>query len=165
MNAETTTVLTPVGPFTVVTDGEGTVLASGWTAIACDLIPLIHPSIRPSGARRRADLGDLSKAIAAYHEGDLHAVDGVPVHQVSSPFLGHAWEVLRTVPPGRPVTYTEFARLASRPAAVRAVASACARNAAALFVPCHRVLRIGGNLGGFRWGTDVKRWLLEHESV
>jgi methylated-DNA-[protein]-cysteine S-methyltransferase len=46
---------------------------------------------------------------------------------------------------------------------VRAAASACARNAAALFVPCHRVLRTDGTLGGFRWGVDVKRKLLAHE--
>ena len=63
-----------------------------------------------------------------------------------------------------PVTYTEFAALAGRPAAVRAAAQACARNAAALFVPCHRVLRTDGSLGGFRWGLPVKRWLLDHES-
>jgi methylated-DNA-[protein]-cysteine S-methyltransferase len=165
MEAETTTVQTPVGPFTIVADPDGTVLASGWTAIPCDLVPLVHPSIRPTGVRRLPDLGSLSKAVRAYHEGDLHAVDDVPVRQISSPFLTHAWEVLRAVPPGEPVTYTEFALLASRPAAVRAAASACARNAAALFVPCHRVLRTGGALGGFRWGTDVKRWLLDHEAA
>lgn len=164
MDAQTTTVATPVGPFTVVTDSDGAVLASGWTAVVCDLIPLVHPSLRPTGARHRDDLGDVSRAIVAYHEGDLTAVDGIPVRQVSSPFLTHAWEVLRTVPPGQPLTYTEFALLASRPAAVRAAASACARNAAALFVPCHRVLRTGGALGGFRWGIDVKRWLLAHET-
>jgi methylated-DNA-[protein]-cysteine S-methyltransferase len=165
MDAQTTTVTTPVGPFTVVTDGDGAVLASGWTPIACNLIPLIHPTLRPTAVRRCQDLGALSAAITAYHEGDVHAIDDVRVRQVSSPFLTHAWEVLRTVPPGKPLTYTEFALLASRPAAVRAAASACARNAAALFVPCHRVLRTGGALGGFRWGTDVKRWLLDHEAV
>jgi methylated-DNA-[protein]-cysteine S-methyltransferase len=63
------------------------------------------------------------------------------------------------------VTYTEFAARAGRPAAVRAAAQACARNAAALFVPCHRVLRLDGSLGGFRWGLPVKRWLIDHESV
>ena len=73
--------------------------------------------------------------------------------------------MLRTVPAGEPVTYTEFAELAGRPAAVRAAAMACARNAAALFVPCHRVLRLDGSLGGFRWGLDVKRWLLAHEAA
>ena len=53
--------------------------------------------------------------------------------------------------------------MAGRPAAIRAAAQACARNAAALFVPCHRVLRTDGSLGGFRWGLDVKKWLLAHE--
>jgi methylated-DNA-[protein]-cysteine S-methyltransferase len=66
---------------------------------------------------------------------------------------------------GEPVTYTGFADLAGRPAAVRAAAMACARNAAALFVPCHRVLRLDGSLGGFRWGIPVKRWLLDHEAA
>jgi methylated-DNA-[protein]-cysteine S-methyltransferase len=61
------------------------------------------------------------------------------------------------------VTYTGYARLAGRPAAVRAAAQACARNAVALFVPCHRVVRTDGTLGGYRWGLGVKRWLLDHE--
>jgi methylated-DNA-[protein]-cysteine S-methyltransferase len=165
MDAAFTTITTPVGPFTVVVDCDGAVLASGWTATACDLIPLVHPTLRPTGARPRDELGEVSKAVAAYHAGDVDALGDVPVRQVSSPFISHAWEVLRAVPAGRPVTYTEFALLASRPAAVRAAASACARNAAALFVPCHRVLRTGGGLGGFRWGTDVKAWLLDHEAT
>jgi methylated-DNA-[protein]-cysteine S-methyltransferase len=165
MDTETTTVPTPLGPFTVLADTDGTVLASGWTDDLADLTPLVHPSLHVGVPRQRPDLGFISKAVTAYHEGDLQAIDDVPVHQVSSPFLSHAWEVLRTVPAGRPVTYREFAVLADRPAAVRAAASACARNAAALFVPCHRVLRTGGGLGGFRWGTDLKRWLLEHEAT
>ena len=66
---------------------------------------------------------------------------------------------------GAPVSYTEYAAKSGRPAAVRAAASACARNAAAMFVPCHRVLRNDGSLGGFRWGLPVKRWLLDHETA
>ena len=66
-------------------------------------------------------------------------IDDVPVRQRSGAFLEHAWDVLRTVPAGAPVTYTEYAAKSGRPAAVRAAAAACARNAAALFVPCHRV--------------------------
>ncbi|MQA25216.1 MAG: methylated-DNA--[protein]-cysteine S-methyltransferase, partial [Micromonosporaceae bacterium] len=89
----------------------------------------------------------------------------IPVRQLGGKFLTAAWEVLRRVPPDAPVTYTEYAALAGRPAAVRAAAQACARNAAALYVPCHRVVRIGGALGGFRWGLPVKRWLLDHESA
>ena len=110
-----------------------------------------------------ADLGAGRRRVARYHEGELSAIDDVPVRQRSGEFLEHAWDVLRTVPAGRPVTYTEYAAKSGRPAAVRAAASACARNAAALFVPCHRVLRTDGTLGGFRWGVEVKRWLLDHE--
>ncbi|MFT4215264.1 MAG: MGMT family protein, partial [Microbacterium sp.] len=57
----------------------------------------------------------------------------------------------------------EFAVALGRPGAVRAAASVCARNAPALFVPCHRVLRTGGGLGGFAWGVEVKRALLDRE--
>jgi methylated-DNA-[protein]-cysteine S-methyltransferase len=161
----TTTCLdTPVGPFTVVLDGDGAVLASGWTADQSALLALVHPSLRPVRTRERADLGPVTQAVHAYLAGDLAAIDAVPVRQRSGDFLSHAWDVLRQVPPGAPLSYTEFAAKAGRPAAVRAAAAACARNAAALFVPCHRVLRSDGKLGGFRWGLDVKRWLLAHEA-
>ncbi|MFN3925139.1 MAG: methylated-DNA--[protein]-cysteine S-methyltransferase, partial [Pseudarthrobacter sp.] len=73
-------------------------------------------------------------------------------------------DVLRLVQPGQPVTYARYAELAGNPRAVRAAASACAFNAAALFVPCHRVIRTDGSLGGFRWGLPVKRSLLAREA-
>jgi methylated-DNA-[protein]-cysteine S-methyltransferase len=164
MNGTYSTLTTPTGPSTAVVDGDGAVLASGWTADVDALLPLVHPSLRPASVRRLDDLGDVSTAIARYHDGDLGAVDAMPVRQRSGAFLEHAWDVLRTVPAGAPVSYTEYAAKAGRPAAVRAAASACARNATALFVPCHRVLRNDGSLGGFRWGLPVKRWLLDHES-
>lgn len=155
---------TPIGPFTAVVDSDGAVLASGWTADLDDLVAVIHPSLRPRELVE-GDLGRVADAIARYHDGDLTAVDAIPVRQRSGAFLNHAWDVLRTVPAGAPVTYTEYAAKAGRPKAVRAAASACARNAAALFVPCHRVLRTDGSLGGFRWGLPAKRWLIEHESA
>jgi methylated-DNA-[protein]-cysteine S-methyltransferase len=156
------TVNTPAGPFTVLTDGEH-VLASGWTSDVASLLPLVHPTLRPDTPRAAGDLGAVTKAVTSYLDGDLDAPAAVPVRQRGGEFLAHAWEVLRTVPPGAPVTYTGYAALAGRPAAVRAAAQACARNAAALYVPCHRVIRVGGLLGGFRWGLPVKRWLLDHE--
>jgi methylated-DNA-[protein]-cysteine S-methyltransferase len=152
---------TPDGPFTVVVD-DGAVLASGWTASLDDLVPLVHSSIRPSTLEPEESAA--ADAVRAYYAGELGAVDAVPVRQRSGEFLEHAWEVLRGVPAGGPVTYTEYAAKAGRPAAVRAAASACARNAAALFVPCHRVLRTDGTLGGFRWGLEIKRSLLDRES-
>ena len=161
------TIATPPGPFTVIVetgaDGQDVVLASGWTADIADLLPVVHTSLRPAGS---ADVGRLPvmDTVEAFHAGSLTAIDDVVVRQRSGPFLQEAWEVLRTVPAGHPDTYAAFAARCGRPAAVRAAANACARNAAALFVPCHRVLGSSGGLGGFRWGTPVKRRLLDHEA-
>ncbi|SEO77776.1 methylated-DNA--[protein]-cysteine S-methyltransferase [Trujillonella endophytica] len=164
--ARTATVATPPGPFTVVvTDGPDgdVVLAGGWTGDLGDLLPVVHPSLRPESVAAVPWLPVLD-VVEAFHSGEVGAIDEVAVRQRSGPFLTEAWEVLRTVPAGRPDTYAAFAARCGRPAAVRAAANACARNAAALFVPCHRVLGSDGGLGGFRWGTDVKRWLLDHEA-
>ncbi|WP_328602514.1 methylated-DNA--[protein]-cysteine S-methyltransferase [Nocardia terrae] len=163
--ADFATTDTPAGPFTALVDADGAVLASGWIADPEALRALVHPSLRPGGLRERDTLGPVSRAIAAYHEGDLTAIDAIAVRQVSGPFLTQAWETLRKVPAGTPITYTEFAALSGRPAATRAAANACARNAAALFIPCHRVLRTDGALGGFRYGLPIKRWLLDHETA
>ncbi len=162
------TVATPPGPFTVVVtadaDGRDVVLASGWTADLGELVPVIHPSLRPAATERVDDLPVLD-VVGKFFAGDVTAIDDVVVRQRSGPFLTEAWDVLRTVPAGHPDTYAAFAARCGRPAAVRAAANACARNAAALFVPCHRVLGSGGGMGGFRWGTPVKRWLLDHEAA
>ncbi|SCE79506.1 methylated-DNA-[protein]-cysteine S-methyltransferase [Micromonospora viridifaciens] len=154
---------TPAGPLSVLAAPDGAVRAAGFTAEPAALVPLMHPSLRGE-LRERGDLGPVNTAVRAYLDGDLTAIDAVPVEQhTGGLFLAHAWRVLRDVKPGEPVTYTGFAELAGRPAAVRAAAAACARNAVALFVPCHRVLRTDGTLGGYRWGLGVKEWLLGHE--
>ncbi|MFE9653667.1 methylated-DNA--[protein]-cysteine S-methyltransferase [Micromonospora sp. NPDC006431] len=160
---DSTVIDTPVGPLSVLTGPDGAVRAAGFTAEPAGLVPLMHPSLRGE-LRDRTELGLVTTAVRAYLDGDLTSIDPVPVAQhTDGIFLAHAWQVLRDVKPGEPVTYTGFAELAGRPAAVRAAAAACARNAAALFVPCHRVLRTDGTLGGYRWGLDVKKWLLGHE--
>ena len=70
------------------------------------------------------------------------------------------WEALLTIPPGDIVSYSQLAEMVDRPAAVRAVASAVGRNAISYVIPCHRVLRKSGNIGGYRWGTSRKRAML-----
>jgi methylated-DNA-[protein]-cysteine S-methyltransferase len=156
------TIPSPVGPFTVV-ESQGAVLASGWTDDVSELLALVAVGLRAGEPVRMRQLGMLTDAAVAYFDGDLDAVATVPVRQRSGPFRERAWDELRRVPAGAPVSYADYARRCGRPAAVRAAASACARNAAALYVPCHRVVRTGGSLGGFRWGLPVKRWLLDHE--
>jgi methylated-DNA-[protein]-cysteine S-methyltransferase len=158
------TVETWLGPFTVLTDDDAVVLAAGWTADVAALTPLVHPSLRAGDPKRHKDLGPVTAAVRAYHDGDLHAPDAIEVRQHSGgTFLPVAWQVLRGVAPGTPVTYTDLADRTGNPTASRAAASACARNAAALFVPCHRVIRTDGTMGGFRWGVEIKRRLISHE--
>jgi methylated-DNA-[protein]-cysteine S-methyltransferase len=160
--AQLLTMATPDGPFTIIAR-DGVVLASGWTADAGELTGQIHPALLPADYESVEDLGPISSAVEAFYSGDPAPAMSVPVQQVSGPFRAHAWDVLRTVSPGTPVTYTEYAALSGNSKAVRAAASACALNAAALFVPCHRVVRTDGTLGGFRWGLKVKESLLARE--
>lgn len=160
-----TTANTPAGPFTILASDDNAVRAAGFTTDVPELLRLIHPSLRAE-PRARPDLGPVTAALMSYLDGDVTAIDEVRVEQhTGGAFLGHAWDTLRTVKPGQPVTYTELAELAGRPGAIRAAASACARNAVALFVPCHRVIGTDGTLRGYRWGLDVKKWLLAHENT
>lgn len=152
------------GPFTVVTDVTGAVVASGWTTSADDLLGLVAATILSEIGTDDVP-ADVVASLEAYSRGDLDAPARVPVRQAGPPFLEQVWKVLRDVGPGETVTYAELAAMAGRPTAVRAAASGCARNSAALFVPCHRVLRTGGGPGGFGWGLDVKRRLLAHEDA
>jgi methylated-DNA-[protein]-cysteine S-methyltransferase len=154
---------TPVGPFTVLVSDAGAVRAAGFTPDVGELLPLIHPQLVEE-TRPAAEPGAVGAAVRSYFDGDLAALDEVPVEQrIGGRFIARAWQVMRTIKPGVPVTYTEFAGLAGQPDAIRAAAAACARNAVALFVPCHRVRRSDGTLGGYRWGLTVKSWLLDHE--
>jgi methylated-DNA-[protein]-cysteine S-methyltransferase len=162
MNAVLQTIDTPDGPFTIVADDAGRVLASGWTADAEATLARIHPSLRPDSVADGET--DAAAAVRAYYAGDLDAIDSVEVRQHGTAMQETGWRALRAIEPGRPLTYTEFAVQLGQPSAVRAAASVCARNAPALFVPCHRVLRTDGSLGGFAWGVDVKQRLLAREA-
>ncbi|HMZ20446.1 MAG TPA: MGMT family protein, partial [Blastocatellia bacterium] len=74
-------------------------------------------------------------------------------------------EELRRIPYGQTASYGEIARRIGQPTATRAVARACATNPVALVTPCHRVIRESGELGGYRWGIERKRELLDKEKT
>jgi methylated-DNA-[protein]-cysteine S-methyltransferase/AraC family transcriptional regulator of adaptative response/methylated-DNA-[protein]-cysteine methyltransferase len=82
-----------------------------------------------------------------------------------TPFQLRVWEELLRIPPGSIVTYGALANRIGEPGAVRAVANACAANAIALAIPCHRVVRSNGALSGYRWGVERKRALLAKEAL
>jgi len=87
----------------------------------------------------------------------------LPTDVVATAFQRRVWEALRSIPLGETRTYSEVARSIGKPSAVRAVARACATNPAAIVVPCHRVVRTDGTLGGYRWGLERKQSLIEQE--
>ncbi len=89
----------------------------------------------------------------------------LPLHVRGTAFQQRVWEVLRSIPPGETMTYAEVAAKAGCASAVRAVASACAANKIAVAIPCHRVVRTGGALSGYRWGVERKAALLKREGA
>ncbi len=88
---------------------------------------------------------------------------GLPLHVRGTAFQLKVWEALRGIAPGETLTYKELAAKIGVPGAIRAVASACANNKIAVAIPCHRVVRTGGALAGYRWGIDRKAALLARE--
>ena len=156
------TVQTADGAFTLLVDERQRVLASGWTDAPESILARLTPHHRPE--RVAAGETDAAAAVAAYYAGDVRAIDAVEVAQHGTELQLRGWAALRRIAPGEPLTYSEFAAELGNPAAVRAAASVCARNAPALFVPCHRVLRGDGSMGGFAWGVEVKSSLLARES-
>lgn len=102
-------------------------------------------------------------ALEAYFAGRIDALDRIPVASVGTPFQRSVWEALRRIRPGTTVSYAQLATAVDRPSAVRAVGQANGRNPVAVIVPCHRVVRHDGTIGGYAGGLDRKRWLLDHE--
>lgn len=107
-------------------------------------------------------LGEWVGKILAHLRGREPHLD-LPTDVQATAFQRRVWEELRKIPYGATKTYTEVARAIGRPAAIRAVARACATNPVSVVVPCHRVVRQDGNLAGYRWGISRKRALLEKE--
>jgi AraC family transcriptional regulator of adaptative response/methylated-DNA-[protein]-cysteine methyltransferase len=87
----------------------------------------------------------------------------LPTDVVATAFQRRVWQELRAIPSGTTRTYSEIARSIGRPSATRAVARACATNPTSIVVPCHRVIRTDGALGGYRWGLERKQALLSRE--
>ncbi len=87
----------------------------------------------------------------------------LPLDIKATAFQRQVWEHLRAIPYGQTVSYGDVAKALGKPGAVRAVGRACATNPVALVIPCHRVVREDKTLGGYRWGLDRKKKLLDHE--
>ena len=108
-------------------------------------------------------LARIAGAVERYFAGDVDALDDIPIRADGTDFQRAVWDAIREIPAGRTASYQEIARSVGRPAAVRAVGTATGRNPVSIVVPCHRVIRSDGSLGGYGGGLHRKEWFLDHE--
>ena len=106
---------------------------------------------------------ELVDQVVAHCQGEAPATE-LPLDLRGTAFQLKVWQELRRIPKGQTRTYTEVAQALGAPRSARAVARACATNPVAVVVPCHRVVRADGGLGGYRWGLERKAKLLDRES-
>jgi len=97
--------------------------------------------------------------------GARDAAEPTPLYLIGAPFQIKVWEALLSIPTGHVTSYSELARAAGNPRAVRAVGTAVGRNPVSWLIPCHRAIRKSGGLGGYHWGLPVKRAMLAWESA
>ncbi len=153
---------TAVGPMLVAASDRG-VCTIHLGATRAELLRLLREEF--PNAKLREDVRALARHVRAVVEildGSRPASD-LPLDIAGTAFQERAWKLLMAIPHGQTASYQEVARRMGNPRAFRAVARACATNRVPLVIPCHRVLRSDGSLGGYRYGLPLKKRLLEHE--
>jgi AraC family transcriptional regulator, regulatory protein of adaptative response / methylated-DNA-[protein]-cysteine methyltransferase len=110
-----------------------------------------------------ADFEQLVSKVVGFVEAPGIGLD-LPLDVRGTAFQQRVWQALREIPCGETASYAEIARRIGSPDSMRAVAQACAANALAVAIPCHRVVRQNGGLSGYRWGVERKRALLTREA-
>lgn len=157
------TVDSPVGPLLLVASERGLTrvafASQGHDQVLTQLAVTISPRVLEAPQR----LAPAARELAEYFDGHRRAFDLPLDLTTTGEFRRTVQQLLPTVAYGHTVSYTELAALAGRPAAVRAVGTACATNPLPVVVPCHRVLRGDGSLGGYLGGLEAKRTLLQLE--
>ena len=122
----------------------------------------------PKAQLERVDAGRdefLAPRLRAVAEALAGRQAQVPVDLIGTAFQKKVWDALMKIPHGQTRSYTQIAEEIGHPRSMRAVANACANNHVAIVVPCHRVVRGDGSLGGYRWGLPMKQRVLERERV
>lgn len=158
---------TPTGPMLVVTDEADDVRAADWEDHESRLLLLLRryhgtDAIRLAGGRAPSPA---RRALEAYFDGELGALDGVVVQTGGTDFQRAVWAGLRAIPVGRTLSYGALAASLGRPKAVRAVGLANGANPVSIIIPCHRVIGADASLTGYGGGLERKRWLLAHEGA
>lgn len=157
----------PCGELLIATDCDGALRALDWTDREARLRRLLQLHYGPNAVQLRPErsVSDVRSAIEAYLEGNLQAIDSVPVKTAGTSFQREVWTALRNIQAGTTLSYGALAAQLNRPAAMRAVGLANGSNPISVVIPCHRVIGADGSLTGYGGGLPRKRWLLEHEGL
>ena len=154
---------TPIGSLYLIANGE-TLLGAGFRSYN-DLLKRMNLNIPKNGIKEVKNIPKISNLISNYFDGDLMAINLIRTEQAGSEFSQAIWKALRKIPSGKTWSYSELARSARRPNAVRAAGTACGKNLIAPIVPCHRVIKSDGEIGNYGYGSKIKFWLLRHEGA
>jgi methylated-DNA-[protein]-cysteine S-methyltransferase len=158
-----TSTKTPIGTIHLMAD-EQVLLGANFGTYESLLDTLEQTDVQ-RGIDRVKQIPVISDLIEEYFDGDIEAINAIAVRQPGAHFSQAAWKAMRKIKAGKVLSYTDLAKRAGSPAAVRAAGTACAKNAIVVVVPCHRVVKTGGALGNYAYGLDVKEWLLRHEGA
>jgi methylated-DNA-[protein]-cysteine S-methyltransferase len=159
----TTTTKTPVGFLSLIARDQ-ILLAAGFAGLE-PLMERLDSADSSIGFKSVREIPVISELIADYFDGDLSALNGIKVRQPGAEFSQSVWKVMRKIPAGKMISYAQLAERAGSPAAVRAAGTACGRNLIAPIIPCHRIVKSGGELGNYGYGIEIKRALLEFEGA
>ena len=161
-----TRVPSPIGDMLLVTDGD-VLVSLDYSGYEPRMMQLLTKRYGTFSLREdaRDDGAHLLTHLSAYLDGDLTAIDNIPVNPGGTAFQSKVWQALRSIPPGTVMSYGDLARQLGNPAAVRAVGTTNGLNPISIVLPCHRVIGANGKLTGYAGGLERKRWLLEHEGV
>lgn len=160
------TVDSPVGPLRLIVSARGVVRLVFESTEDVEAVMLhVAREVTPRILREPARTDAVHRELDEYFRGVRQDFDAPLDLRLAHGFRAEVLDHLRDVPFGATVSYTTLARSAGRPRAVRAAASACATNPLPILVPCHRVVRADGSLGGYLGGLDAKRLLLALEGT
>lgn len=160
------TVDSPFGPLVVAKTRRGLVKISFPTVYDTgETLAELADRISPRVLEAPAELDDVRRQLDLYFAGKLREFDLTLDWRLTDGFRKRAQQAIARIPYGRTRSYTEIARSAGNERAVRAAGTACGANPIPIVVPCHRVLRSGGALGGYGGGLPMKEGLLELEGV
>jgi methylated-DNA-[protein]-cysteine S-methyltransferase len=155
----------PIGELLIVTDGAGVLRALDFHDHEHRLDRLLkthYGPLRPDAGSAPAAISD---ALEAYFDGEFAALNTIHWATNGTVFQHAVWTALTQIPAGETITYSELARRAGRPAAIRAAGHANGANPLSIVAPCHRVVGMDGALTGYGGGIERKRWLLAHEGA